>query len=198
MDPLSRSIQAKLINSGDLLDAIPGALPVYFGSDVEIKVEQLSGAIIAGKSKSTFWLDSRPTWEQQSSPTISDLQEVFVIETNGELDDETAETMKSQIVTNQDTFAWFTNFDHWADYVGLSLWILAGLSFLVGAALVFRSDEESSGDTKWNDEPKQLESEFDIDDLDQDAMALDVADETVSETSADEDEVEVDDSETNE
>ena len=198
MDPLSRSIQAKLINSGDLLDAIPGALPVYFGSDVEIKVEQLSGAIIAGKSKSTFWLDSRPTWEQQSSPTISDLQEVFVIETNGELDDETAETMKSQIVTNQDTFAWFTNFDHWADYVGLSLWILAGLSFLLGAALVFRSDEESSGDTKWNDEPKQLESEFDIDDLDQDAMALDVADETVSETSADEDEEKVDDSETNE
>ena len=198
MDPLTRSIQAKLINSGDLLDAIPGALPVYFGSDVEIKVEQLSGAIIAGKSKSTFWLDSRPTWEQQSSPTISDLQEVFVIETNGELDDETAETMKSQIVTNQDTFAWFTNFDHWADYVGLSLWILAGISFLVGAALVFRSDEESSGDTKWNDEPKQLESEFDIDDLDQDAMALDVADETVSETSADEDEEKVDDSETNE
>jgi hypothetical protein len=198
MDPLTRSIQAKLINSGDLLDAIPGALPVYFGSDVEIKVEQLSGAIIAGKSKSTFWLDSRPTWEQQSSPTMSDLQEVFVIETNGELDDETAETMESQIVTNQDTFAWFTNFDHWADYVGLSLWILAGLSFLLGAALVFRSDEESSGDTKWNDEPKQLESEFDIDDLDQDAMALDVADETVSETSADEDEEKVDDSETNE
>ena len=198
MDPLSRSIQAKLINSGDLLDAIPGALPVYFGSDVELKVEQLSGAIIAGKSKSTFWLDTRPTWEQQTSPTISDLQEVFVIETNGELDDETAETMESQIVTNQDTFAWFTNFDHWADYIGLSLWILASMSFLVGAALVFRSDEESSGDTKWNDEPKQLESEFDIADLDQDAMALDVVDETVSETSTDEDEGEVDDSETNE
>jgi hypothetical protein len=198
MDPLSRSIQAKLINSGDLLDAIPGALPVYFGSDVELKVEQLSGAIIAGKSKSTFWLDTRPTWEQQTSPTMSDLQEVFVIETNGELDDETAETMESQIVTNQDTFAWFTNFDHWADYIGLSLWILAGLSFLVGAALVFRSDEENSGDTKWNDEPKQLESEFDIDDLDQDAMDLDVADDTDSETSTDENVEEVDDSETNE
>jgi hypothetical protein len=197
MDPLSRSIQAKLINSGDLLDAIPGALPVYFGSDVELKVEQLSGAIIAGKSKSTFWLDTRPTWEQQTSPTMSDLQEVFVIETNGELDDETAETMESQIVTNQDTFAWFTNFDHWADYIGLSLWILAGLSFLVGAALVFRSDEENSGDTKWTDEPKQLESEFDIDDLDQDAMDLDVADDTDSETSTDENVEEVDDSETN-
>ena len=198
MDPLSRSIQAKLINSGELLDAIPGALPVYFGSDVEIKVEQLSGAIIAGNSKSTFWLDSRPTWEQQTSPTMSDLQEVFVIETNGELDDETAETMKSQIVTNQDTFAWFTNFDHWADYIGLSLWILAGLSFLVGAALVFRSDEENSGDTKWNDEPKQLESEFSIDDLDQDAMDLDVADSTESETSIDENEEPVDDSDSTE
>ena len=106
--------------------------------------------------------------------------------------------MKSQIVTNQDTFAWFTNFDHWADYIGLSLWILAGLSFLVGAALVFRSDEENSGDTKWNDEPKQLESEFSIDDLDQDAMDLDVADSTESETSIDENNEPVDDSDSTE
>jgi hypothetical protein len=43
-----------------------------------------------------------------------------------------------------------------------------------------------------------LESEFDIADLDQDAMALDVADETTSETSTDEDEGEVDDTENNE
>ncbi len=195
MDPLSRSIQAKLINSGDLLDAIPGALPVYFGSDVKIKVEQLSGAIIAGESKSTFWLDTRPTWEQQTSPTMSDLQEVFVIETSAELDDETAEKMESQIVTNQDTFAWFTNFDHWSDYIGLSLWILAGISFLLGAALVFRSDEENTGENKWNDEPKQVESDFDIDKLEDDSMTLDVADEPEIETPVEEDDESVSDSE---
>ena len=159
MDPLTRPIQAKLINNGDLLDATPGALPVYFGSDVEVKVEQLSGAIIAGKSESTFWLDTRPTWEQQTPPTMGDLQQVFVITTDGELDDETAKTMESQIVTNQDNLAFFTNFDHWVDYVALSLWILATLSILTGAIMIFKNDEDEHQEkTKWTDltQPKSI------------------------------------------
>ena len=153
MDPLDRSIQAKLINSGELLDAIPGALPVYFESEVEMKVEQLSGAIIGGESQSIFWLDTRNTTEQQNPPAKSDLQQVFMIKTSAELDDETAETMESQIVTNQDMFAFFTNFDHWVDYVALSMWVLGLSSVLLGVALifVFKGDEES--DSKWGVEP---------------------------------------------
>ena len=165
MDPLTRPIQAKLINNGDLLDATPGALPVYFGSDVEVKVEQLSGAIIAGESKSTFWLDTRPTWEQQTPPTMADLTQVFVIETDGELDDETAETMESQIVTNQDSFAYFTNFDHWVDYVTLCFWALGFVSLFAGAALIFKEDsEESRSKTKWT-ELTQPEPMVKMDDL---------------------------------
>ena len=168
MDPLTRPIQAKLVNNGTMLDAIPGALPVYFGSDVELKVERLSGAIIAGQSESTFWLDSRNITDQKTPPTLDDLQEVFVIKTSAELDDETAETMESQIVTNQDTFAWFTNFDHWADYVGLSLWILAALSLLTGFALIFKpEDEEKAGQIKWADDSIQSEPKFMTEGLDE-------------------------------
>jgi len=164
MDPLNRPIQAKLINSGELLDAIPGALPVFFGSDVEVKVEQLSGAIIGGQSESTFWLDTRNITDQKTAPEQSDLQEVFVIKTSAELDDETAETMESQIVTNQDFFAFFTNFDHWADYIALSLWIVGLSSLLIGAALIFKGEQDSVGESKWQDEPEATELTSDVED----------------------------------
>ena len=52
-------------------------------------------------SESTFYLDTRPIWEQQTPPTMDDMQKVFVIKTSGELDDETAENMESQIVTSK-------------------------------------------------------------------------------------------------
>ena len=152
MDPLDRSIQAKLINSGELLDAIPGVLPVYFESEVEMKVEQLSGAIIGGQSQSIFWLDTRNTTDQQNPPVKSDLQQVFMIKTSAELDDETAETMESQIVTNQDMLAFFTNFDHWADYVALSIWVVAALTILSGTVLMIKGKKESDSD-KWHQEP---------------------------------------------
>ena len=152
MKPLERSIQAKLINSGQLLDAIPGALPVYFESNVEVKVEQLSGAIIGGKSQSIFWLDTRDTTDQQNPPEESDLQQVFMIKTSAELDDETAETMESQIVTNQDMLAFFTNFDHWVDYVALSIWLLSLVSILLGGALFFVAKDKQEIESKWNNE----------------------------------------------
>ncbi|MDP6362268.1 MAG: hypothetical protein QF633_03435, partial [Candidatus Poseidoniaceae archaeon] len=50
LDPLTRNIQAKLLDTDTLLDAVPGALPVYFGSDVTMSVEQVSQAAIAGSS----------------------------------------------------------------------------------------------------------------------------------------------------
>lgn len=181
MDPLTRSIQAKLINNGGLIDATPGALPVYFGSDVQIKVEQISGAIIAGKSESTFWIDTRPTWEQQTPPTMANLQQVFVIKTDGELDDETAETMESQIVTNQDQFAYFTNFDHWIDYVTLSFWVLGLLSLLAGASMIFMGGEkEAHRGTKWVDDLTQPETKINLaDEISTEAVEVE---ETVEQT----------------
>ena len=142
MDPLSRPIQAKLINDGGLIDAIPGALPVYFGSEVSIKAESISKVIIGGKSQSVFYLDTRNTTEQQEPPTLEDMQEVFMIETSAELDDETAEALVSNIVTNQDSLMYFSNFDHWIDWVTVSFWVL-GLSGLVfGGILILRNNME--------------------------------------------------------
>lgn len=143
MDPLDRPIQAKLINNGDLLDAIPGALPVYFGSDVTIKAEQISKVIIGGESESIFYLDTRPTTEQQDAPTMDNLQEVFMIKTSGELDDETADALVSNIVINQDSLMYFSNFDHWIDWVTLIFWILGIAGIALGAVLAFRPEEES-------------------------------------------------------
>lgn len=85
-----------------------------------------------------------------------------MIKTSGVLDDETAETMESQIVTNQDMLAWFTNFDHWADYVGLSLWVASGLFVLLGLTMMLKSSPSKSsgsddGEAKWKQEPKNLD-----------------------------------------
>ena len=154
MKPLDRSIQAKLINSGELIDAIPGALPVYFESQVEIKVEKLSGAIIGGQSQSIFWLDSRNMTDQQEPPEESDLQEVFMIKTSAELDDETAEAMESQIVTNQEIFGFWTNFDHWIDYVALSIWAIGLGTLAFGVILLVKNKDEENDEGKWGSEPE--------------------------------------------
>lgn len=145
MDPLDRPIQAKLINNGDLLDAIPGALPVYFGSDVTIKAEQISKVIIGGESESIFYLDTRPTTEQQDAPTMDNLQEVFMIKTSGELDDETADALVSNIVVNQDPVMYFSNFDHWIDWVTLVFWIMGIAGITLGAFLAFKPESEFDG-----------------------------------------------------
>ena len=160
MEALERPIQAKLINNGDIIDAIPGALPVYFESHVKMKKELLSGAIIGGESESIFWLDTRPTWEQQEPPTTDDLQQVFMIRTSAELDDDTAKTMESQIVTNQDSMAYWTNFDVWVDWVTVALYALGLISILVGSAMIFSNAKNDSKDDEFSS--KFVEEEIDL------------------------------------
>ena len=178
MKPLDRPIQAKLINSGELIDAIPGALPVFFESKVEIKVEKLSGAIIGGQSQSIFWLDTRNTTEQKDAPQESDLQEVFMIKTSAELDDETAESMESQIVTNQQMFGFFMNFDHWVDFVALSLWIIGLTTLTIGVVLFARGRNKSSEEGQWANEPAAV-SHADQTNLIDEATKTDVAENNV-------------------
>ena len=72
----------------------------------------------------------------------------------GELDDETAETMESQIVTNQEMFGFFTNFDHWVDFVALSLWVIGLGTLAFGVVLLVRGKDESDGQGKWGQEPE--------------------------------------------
>ena len=72
VEPTSRLIQAKLLKTFTLLDATPSALPVYLGSDIEVKSEQLSGLIIAGESTTTFYLDTRDGCLLYTSPSPRD------------------------------------------------------------------------------------------------------------------------------
>ncbi len=139
LDPLTRPIQAKLLDTDTLLDAIPGALPVYFGSEVTLQAEQLSGAIIAGTSESTFWLDMRPITDQHTAPNASNLQAVFSIESTSVIGDDDAETLASSVTTNQKALTYWTNFDVPTDFLAPLLWL--GAIFGLGMAAVKSKDE---------------------------------------------------------
>ena len=139
LDPLERPIQAKLLDTDTLLDAMPGALPVYFGSEVTLQAEQLSGAIIAGSSESTFWLDMRPISDQHTAPNASNLQAVFSIESSSVIGDDDAETLASSVTTNQKALTYWTNFDVPTDF--LAPLLLLGAIFGLGMAAVKSKDE---------------------------------------------------------
>ena len=145
LDPLERPIQAKLLDTDTLLDAVPGALPVYFGSEVSLQAEQLSGAIIAGSSESTFWLDMRPITDQHTAPVASDLQAVFAIESSSEISDEDAETLASSVTTNQKALTYWTNFDVGTDYLA-PLLLIGAIACLGMAIKMMNEDDEESSD----------------------------------------------------
>jgi len=130
VDPTARPITAKLIKSYTLLDAMTPALPVYFGSEISLQSEDLSGLIISGSSVSTFYLDTRTGVDLASTPTMQDLQPVFQIVQSSEIEDDDAADMESAIVDNQAYMSWWTNFDTGFDYVALLLYI-GGLALVV-------------------------------------------------------------------
>jgi hypothetical protein len=140
-----RNIQANLLETYSLLDATPGALPVYFGSEISMQAEELSGLIIAGESKSTFYLDTRAHTSQASAPSMNDLVPVFEIHSSSMIGDSDAEDMESAIVQNQDKMTYWTNFDSWIDYVTLLFWV-GGIAMIgmgmVGAANASSDEEE--------------------------------------------------------
>ena len=141
LDPLTRNIQAKLLDTDTLLDAVPGALPVYFGSEVSMSVEQVSGAAIAGESTSHFYLDTRPITSMNVAPTIDDLQPVFMIKSSGEISDEDAESLESSIVTNQEMLGYWTNFDNIVDYITVMIYLGAVVAIVNGVRLMMTEDE---------------------------------------------------------
>ena len=148
-DAPGRSIQANLMETFSLLDATPGALPVYFSTDITMQAEQLSGLIIAGSSTNTFYLDNREHTNQASQPTMADLDPVFEIQSSSMIADDDAETMESSIVQNQDRMTYWTNFDSWVDYVTLLFWV-GGIAMVamatIGAANTSTEEEEKSNE----------------------------------------------------
>jgi hypothetical protein len=130
VDPTTNPITAKLIKSFTLLDAMTPALPVYFGSEINMHSEEVSGLIIAGDSTSTFYLDTRTGTDLASTPAMTDLQPVFQIVQGSEIEDDDAEDMESAIVQNQEIMGWWMNFDNGFDYVALLLYI-GGVALIV-------------------------------------------------------------------
>ena len=136
IDGNERLIQGKLINSHSALDIFPGAVPIYFAGDVELKVQPTARIIVAGASESYFYIDMRTMDEQaSSSPEMNNMQVIFKIESGGGADAETVELMQSGIVDNQKQFTYWTNFDtdggsFFIDQVTAVIY-LAAISFVI-------------------------------------------------------------------
>jgi hypothetical protein len=153
VEATSRSIQAKNLKTFTLLDATPSALPIFLGSDITLKSEKLSGLIIAGESTTTFYLDTRQNTNMTTAPEMSDLNKVFTIKSSSIIGAEDADTMESSIVTNQDSFTYWTNFDHPVDYITVLFYIGALLCVANGVKLMLAEEEsEESNDTEKHDE----------------------------------------------
>ena len=141
VDPTTNPITAKLIKSFTLLDATTPALPVYFGSEISMMSEDISGLIISGSSTSTFYLDTRTGLDLATAPNMTDLQPVFQIEQSSEIEDDDAEDMESAIVQNQEYMGWWMNFDNGFDYVALLLYI-GGVALIVMHFVMAGKDED--------------------------------------------------------
>ena len=153
VEATTRSIQAKNLKTFTLLDATPSALPIFLGSDITLKSEQLSGLIIAGESTTTFYLDTRQNTNMTTAPEMSDLTKVFTIKSSSMIGTADADTMESSIVTNQDSFAYWTNFDHPVDGITVLFYIGALLCVANGVRLMLAEEEsEESNDAEKHDE----------------------------------------------
>lgn len=139
-----RPIQAKLLNTKTLLDALPGSIPLYFNAEADIYAEPKSGYMIKGDVVSTFYLDVDALNDpSKDAPTSMDeLQPVFVIEIHSELNDEQASTIQSQIYTNQNLITWWTNFDTPFDFILPLLVLISAICFFTGNKQLLNQDME--------------------------------------------------------
>ena len=119
------------------------ALPIYFGTEINMQAEELSGLIIAGDSTSTFYLDTRGQYDRATAPQLSDLQPKFQIVQSSTIPDDDAEDMESSIVTNQKALSYWTNFDVPTDYVALLLY-LGALTCLILGVIALGNEEEAA------------------------------------------------------
>ena len=108
-DLASNQIQGKLIGSATFVDAMPGALPVYLGADIDMKVEPLSNALMYGDVEVTFYLDLRGVGSMNPDFDSTDVHPVFVINTFSEIEDDQASDFRAAVSDNLGPTGW-TNF----------------------------------------------------------------------------------------
>ena len=141
-NPAQNPIQAKLVDSGDMLDAIPGLVPIYFSTNISINTEEISGLIIAGQSESKFYLDTRPISEMKTTPSSSDLAVIFEIYSSSEISDEDAELMTSSINDNKNLLTFWTNFDVWIDFLVFLIHLISVGLIIAGFGVKQYHEEE--------------------------------------------------------
>ena len=150
VDPTTTQIQGKLVGSSTYVDVIPGALPVYLGADIDLKVEPVTTAIMYGKVKVTFHLDTRgpgflnPDLSEDSTESMP----VFEIHVFSEIDDEGAEDFTGAVSDNLGPMGW-TNFGGTAGAVltvvhsVIALLYVASISLLgYGARSMLETDND--------------------------------------------------------
>ena len=108
LDPANNQIQGKLIGSDTFVDAMPGALPVYLGAELDMKVEPVSTALMYGKVKVTFYLDQRGpgSMNPDFSENSTDVLPVFEIHSFSEIGDEDAESFRGAVSDNMGVMGW--------------------------------------------------------------------------------------------
>ena len=128
LEPSENQIQAKLIGSASFVDVLPGALPVYFGSSVEIKVEPITQVAMYGKSVSMFHLDLRGPGMLNPEMDV-DTHPVFEIHTFSEIGDEDAANFKCVVLDNMEPM-------YWTDFGGSGDCELEGTAVIDGVTAI--------------------------------------------------------------
>ena len=128
LEPSENQIQAKLIGSASFVDVLPGALPVYFGSSVEIKVEPTTQVAMYGKSVSMFHLDLRGPGMLNPEMDV-DTHPVFEIHTFSEIGDEDAANFKCVVLDNMEPM-------YWTDFGGSGDCELEGTAVIDGVTAI--------------------------------------------------------------
>jgi len=157
VNPAERLIQAKLLKTYSMLDATPSALPIYLGSEIVIKSEQISGLIIAGDSTTRFYLDSRNVNDMKTEPEMSDLVPVFEIKSSSIIEDDDAEKMESSIVQNQNYFTYWMNFDTFFDLIPFLMWSMSVL--FITSSIIMMVREQGMDDEELEIEDIEFEKE---------------------------------------
>ncbi|MFL2958387.1 MAG: hypothetical protein ACJZ4Z_06325 [Candidatus Thalassarchaeaceae archaeon] len=106
LNPGENQIQGKLIGSGTYVDAMPGALPVYFGSEVDIKVEPVTDVAMYAKGISTFYFDYRGPGSLNPDFGAETTKSVFEIHTFSEISDDDARVFKGKVLDHMGPFFW--------------------------------------------------------------------------------------------
>ena len=135
LDPANTQIQGKLIGSATFVDVMPGALPVYLGANIDMKVEPITNAPMYGKVTATFFLDLRGPGSMNPDFDSNDVVPVFEIHSFSEIPDDSAEDYRASVSDNLGPMGW-TNFGGDAGAPLSYVHMVIALLYVVGIGLV--------------------------------------------------------------